>query len=198
MSATSLLVLEAANIFVGNDPTASNHLVLRNVKFPTLEKSYVDFTPGGAIMGIEIDTHFNKLEVTFSLAGWSQQALSQVGIWSNASQQFSIYGMLRDRNQGGTQRVEGYIFGQLGKAAPDNFDRGTLNAIEYAIKGITHYELKINGKQIYLWDMFTNEMLVGGVDILADQNTALNIPGGTAPTVEVTSPITGQVGQVGP
>src|ERR1700736_3550593 len=113
MSATSLLVLEAANIFVGDDPTASNHLVLKNVKFLTVEKSYVDFMPGGAILGIEIDTHFNKFEVTFSLAGWSPQAMSQVGIWSRASQQFSIYGMLRDRLSGGTQRVEGYVFGQL-------------------------------------------------------------------------------------
>ena len=198
MSANSLLVLEAANIFVGNDPTASNHLTLASVKFPTVEKSYVDFMPGGAIVGLEIDTHFNKFEVTFSLVGMTPQVMSQVGIWERASQQFSLYGFLRDRSgQGATQRVEAFIFGQLGRAAPDNFDRGTLHKSEYAIKGITHYELLIDKNQVYFWDMGTNEMLVGGVDILADQNAALNVPGGTATSVEVTSPVTGSVGQVG-
>lgn len=198
MSANSILVLEAANIFVGDDPSASNHLTLKNIKFPTIEKSYVDFMPGGGIVGLEIDTHFNKFEVTFSLVGMTPQVMSQVGLWSQAAQQFSLYGMLRDRTgQGATQRVECYIFGQLGRAAPDNFDRGTLNATEYAIKGITHYELLINKNQIYYWDMGTNEMLVGGVDILADQNAALGVPGSSATNVEVTSPVTGQVGPAG-
>lgn len=196
MSASSLLVLEAANVFVGDDPSASNHLVLRNVKFPSVEKAFVDFMPGGGIVGLEIDTHFNKFSVTFALAGWTPQVLKQVGIWSRASQQFSIYGMLRDRLTGATQRVEAFIWGQLGKAAPDNFDRGTLNSIEYAIMGITRYELIIDKQQIYLWDFGANEMIVGGVDILADQSAALRIPGSSAPNVEITSPVTGQVGRL--
>ena len=196
MAANSLLVLEAVNIFVGDDPTASNHLTVKNVKFPTVEKAYVDFMPGGGIVGLEVDTHFNKFEITFSLTGWTAQVLKQVGIWSRASQQFSLYGMLRDRSgQGATQRVEAFVFGTLGKAAPDNFDRGTLHSIEYAIKCITHYELLVNKEQIFYWDMGTNEMLVGGVDILADQNAALGVPGSSAPQVEITSPVTGQVGQ---
>jgi P2 family phage contractile tail tube protein len=194
MAQNSLLVLEAANIFVGDDPTASNHLILKNVKFPTVEKSYVDFTAGGAMVGVEVDTHFNKFEVTFSLAGYTPQVLSQVGICARASQQFSLYGMLRDRLDGATQRVEAYVFGQLSKAAPDNFDRGTLSAIEYAIKGVTHYELLINKSQIYYWDMGTNEMLVGGVDIEADQNAALGVSGSSGAQQEITNPVTGQVG----
>ena len=195
MSANALLVLEAANIFVGDDPSASNHLTLKNVKFPTIEKSFVDFMPGGGIVGIEIDTHFMKFEVTFSLAGWAKQAMGQVGLWARASQQFSLYGMLRDRNGGAVQRVEAFVFGQLGKVAPDNFDRGTLNSIEYAIKGITHYELLVDREQIYYWDMGNNEMLIRGVDILADQNAALGIPGSSSAQIEITSPVTSQVGQ---
>ena len=195
MAALQLLVLEAANVFVGDDPSASAHLVLKNVKLPAMQKNYVDFMPGGGILGTEIDTHFQKLECTFSFAGWSPQTMSKVGIWSSASQQFSIYGMLRDRLTGAVQRIEAFLWGQLAKAAPDNFDRGTLNSVEYSIMGIYRYKLVIDKHEIYFWDMGTNELIIGGVDILADQNAALGVPASSSPLVEITSPVTGLVGQ---
>lgn len=191
MASNALLALEAANIFVGADPTASNHMTIKSVKFPSLEKSYVDFMPGGGIVGIEVDTHINKLEVVFTLAGWSPQVMTQFGLWETAAQQFSIYGMLRNRLNGATQRIEAYIFGQLAKASADSFEKGTLNTVEYAIKGITHYELLVDKNQIYYWDMGTNEFIIGGVDILADQNAALNVsPGALATSGELTNPVT--------
>lgn len=195
MAALEYNTLEAANIFCGDDPTASSHLVLKNVKFPTMEKAYVDFMPGGGIMGLEIDTHFNKLEVTFSLSGWTPQTMALVGRWSRQTQQFSIYGMLRNRLSGAATRVNAQIFGMLGRVAPDVFEKGTLSMVEYAIKGITRYELEVAGTQLYLFEMATNTMIIGGVNVMDDQNSILNINAATvAGSTEFTSAITQSVG----
>lgn len=190
MASNPLLTLEAANIFVGNDPTASNHITLRNLKFPTMEKNFVEFTPGGGVVGLEVDTHFNRIEVTFSLNGWTPQVMSQIGLWSRQAQQFSLYGMLRNRLSGEAIRVEAYINGMLSRMAPDAFEKGALANIEYAIRAVTFYQLLVDKTEIYRWDMANNEMLIGGIDVMADQNAMLNIATSVAATAEITNPVT--------
>src|ERR1019366_977209 len=108
-------------------------------------------------------------------------------------QQFSLYGMLRNRLNGTTQQISAVVWGMLSRAAPSEFERANLNTIEYGIHALTHYELIIDGVQIYFWDMATNSMIIGGVDIMADQNSALMIPTGVG-SGATTNPVTQTVG----
>ena len=190
MPAAALETLEATNIFCGDDPSASKHLVINNLKFPTMEEAMVDFVGGGAAMACDITTHFNKLEVLFSFAGWDEDTMGLVGMWAQAQRQFTLYGGLRNRLTGAVRQIKGVVFGKLTRAAPAEFTRATLNMMEYAVRAITRYDLRIDNNPIYYYDMASNSLIIQGTDILADINGALAIPASVAPTAELTNPTT--------
>src|SRR5215469_16175558 len=104
--ANRLLTLEAVNLYCGDDnPTASNHLVLQELKLPELNENYVEHAAGGAPIAITIDTHINPLEATFILAGWQPQVMELLtqgrGLgWPEGQTTFTSYGLIRERMGG--------------------------------------------------------------------------------------------------
>lgn len=97
----NVFVMEAANLFCGDhDPTSSNHLLLQELKLPALEENYSDHAAGGAPIAIEVDTHINRLEATFNLAGWNPFVMTLIGESRRERQVFTAYGVIRDRRLG--------------------------------------------------------------------------------------------------
>lgn len=143
------LIMEAANLYCGSDPTASNHLILTELRLPAFERNYQDHAAGGAPIAIEIDTHTLRLEATFSLSGWQPQVLGLLGA---GDQTFTIYGLIRNRRTGWAGQAEAIIQGRLGRVTPTPFARGTVQAHEYAIRSIMHYALSLDGEQLFYWD----------------------------------------------
>jgi uncharacterized protein len=175
--ASTLYVMEAANIFCGDaDPSLSHHLDIRNVKLPELVENFVDHAPGGAPWAIEIDTHINRLEATFDLAGWDANVMSILASWSLPNRNFTVWGVIRDRQSGTPLEGQAIIQGRLGRVNPQPWRRGELQHHEYSIRSITGYQLTLNQVQIYNWNFFTNQLVIGGVDMNADTNTILKIP----------------------
>lgn len=175
--ANSIYVMEAANLFCGDsDPSLSNHLTISDLKLPGLEENYVDHIAGGASVGIEVDTHINKLESTFNLAGWSPEVMTMIGRSERAQQVFTAYGVIRDRRSGIAMEGKAIIGGRLGRVNPQAWKRGDLQHHEYSIRGIVHYELYMDGTEIYNWDFFLNQKSIGGVDVNFDVNQILRIP----------------------
>lgn len=174
--ASDLLILQNVNLYAGNtDPTASNHLVIQELKVPNLEENYVDHVAGGAPIGVEVDTHVMRLEATFKMAGWNQNIFKVFG--KNALQEniWSAYGLLRDKRTGAAKQATAIFQGRLGRIAPDNFRRTDLHGHEYSIRGIMHYQLTIQGEEWFYWDFYTNERRVFGVDMNTDINSILHI-----------------------
>jgi Bacteriophage tail tube protein len=170
-------IMEAANIFCGDvDPTKSNHLLVMNVKLPSLEENYVDHTAGGAPLGIEIPTHINKLLVNFSLVGWQPYVMTMIGTEVQAKQQFTIYGLIRDRRTSRAIQAKAVVEGRLGKADPTEFNKGAAQSFQYDIRALTHYELYVDDLEIYFWDFFNSVRRIGGEDFNADLNRMLAIP----------------------
>jgi phage tail tube protein FII len=178
----TVYTMEAGTIYAGDaQPDQSNHLTMSEAKWPGMEENYVDHLAGGAPVGIEINTHFNKPEVTFTLAGWNPQVMKLLGSWSKDLQRFTLIGGIRDRLTGKLFAAKGEVWGRLGKAAPNAFNKGQNMAHEYAVKGVTHYELTFNGEQLWYWDFFTNSLIIGGVDRMAEMNAILGVPTADAP-----------------
>lgn len=175
--ANDIYIMEAANLFCGDtDPSKSNHLTLSELKLPSLEENLVDHVAGGAPVGVEIDTHINKLEASFNLAGWSTNVMTMIGQSTVAAQTFTAYGVIRDRRSGKAIEAKAIIGGRLSKVSPAAFKRGDLQHHEYAIRSIMHYDLFMEGIEIYAWDFFLNQRRIGGIDINADLNQILRIP----------------------
>jgi P2 family phage contractile tail tube protein len=166
-----------ANLFCGAesaDESNSNHLVLTEVKLPSLDNQFVDHRAGGAPITIEIDTIVGRLESTFVIAGWTPQISGLFYSWAGADNLFTMYGVVRDRQTGEAQQAIAYMRGKLGRSDPQNYRRGDVFHWNYAIRGITHYELQLADELIYFWDFFTNTFQVGGVNVMAAQNRFLD------------------------
>ncbi len=175
--------LEDANMFCGvaaQDNTASNHLVLTEVKLPGLDMQFVDHRAGGAPISIEISTVMSRLECTFVILGLTPQILTLVGSWLNSQNWFWIYGVIRDQQNGLAAQAAAVIKGQLGRADPQNYRRGDVTHTNYAIRGIVHYEFSIAGQNIYQWDYMTNTRIIGGYNQNSAINQFLNVPSTTA------------------
>ena len=175
--ANTIYVMEAANLFAGDhDPTASNHLTLAQLQLPALEENYADHVAGGAPIGIEVDTHINRLEAGFNLTGWQPHVMKLIGTSARERQVFTAYGVIRDRKTGAALEAMAILRGRLGRVAPTAFRRGDLQQHEYAIRGVVHYELYMDGEEIYNWDFFTNTRRIDGEDLNLDMNRILRIP----------------------
>ena len=175
--ANTAYIMESANLFAGDhDPAASNHLVLQEVKLPELAENFVDHAAGGAPFAIEVDTHIARLEVTFNLAGWTPHVMTLIGQSSRARQVFTAYGLVRDRRSGEAMEAKSVFEGRLGRVNPTSFRKGDLQAHEYSIRGITHYELYLGDDEIYFWDFFISTRRIGGEDLNQDMNAILRIP----------------------
>ena len=178
----TLYVMEAANIFAGDhDPSASNHIAIQTLKLPGLENNYVDHAPGGSPMAIEIDTHLNRLEATFNLAGWTPHVAVLLRQWDQKMRTFTARGVIRDRRTGEALQGMAIMEGSLGRVNPTDFRRGDLFAHEYSIRGITSYELTIAGNQLFKFSFFDGQYIIGGRDTNGAELAMLGLnSGGTA------------------
>lgn len=187
----TVYVMESANILCGDTrpgglglsaPGISTHLTLQELKLPTMEENYVDHTPGGAPIGIEVPTHMNKLEATFNLAGWDPFLMAYIGQQNPYYQRFTAYGLIRDRRTSVALQATAVIEGRLGRVNPTAFSKGNLMHHEYSIKSIVHYQLTMqiaaNGQpqEIYFWDFFTSVRRIGGKDLNREMIQLLAIP----------------------
>lgn len=179
--ANDLLTWEAANLYAGaapGDEANPNHLRITEIKLPGMDEQYVDHRPGGAPVAIEIDTGIARLECTFVLMGWSPQVAELIRSWVPVDNKFHAYGVVRNRQTGEASQAIAIMWGRLGRADPQNWRRGDPGHWNYAIRGITHYELKLVGQDegvdlIYKWDFFDNTLIVGNSPN-ADRNIRVN------------------------
>lgn len=191
----AVYTMEAANLIVGGSgtdaaPGKSTHLVLAELKLPGMEENYVDFLPGGAPVAIEINTHINRLEASFNLNGWQPEVMGVLASSDYDQQIFTAYGLIRNRVDGTASRALAIMWGRLGRVNPTAFRRGDLMVYEFAIRGITHYELYMAPNAnvdalnypIYNWDFFESRFEVTDMNgqvqnINEDLLTILAIPG---------------------
>lgn len=176
---STLYILNAANLYVGDhDPTNSKHLSIQELKLPDLQEIFQDHHAGGARVQIEVEVGVAKLEPSFKLAGFDPAVMAEFGLGSRIKNVFTAYGEIIDRRSGKSIELKAIMEGRLGKVAPDAFQRGELVGNEYAINECTHYEVWWNGSEKLLWDFWTNEWRVDGVDQNAASNRILRIPRG--------------------
>jgi phage tail tube protein FII len=193
MANGTVYTMESANLICGDTggasaPGISTHLVLQELKLPAMEEAYVDHTPGGAPIAIEIPTHMNKLEATFNLAGWDPYLMAYIGQNDPAYQRFTAYGLIRDRQTSRALQATAVMEGRLGRVNPTAFSKANLMAHEYSIKSIVSYKLMMNltpnGQltEIYFWDFFTSVRRIGGKDLNRDMIRLLAIPANAVDT----------------
>jgi phage tail tube protein FII len=182
--------MEAANLFCGKtaaDEGNSNHIVLSELQLPSMERQYSDHRATGAPVAIEIDTVTARPEATFMILGWTPQIMSLYQSWAGDDNWFTAYGLVRDRVSGVALQAIAVMRGQLGRVNPQNWRKGDLMHHNYSIRAMTYYQLVLADQPVFLWDFFSNTLIVGDKDVNADTNALLLTGATNAPPVVQTT-----------
>jgi P2 family phage contractile tail tube protein len=160
------LILDYANLYCGSAPrddTVSNHLILSELRLPTMEIQYVDHRAGGAPVAVEIDVVMTRMELEFEVIGITPQIMALLRNLELAKHDFFAYGNLRDYNSGQTTGLYAYFHGQLAKVTPSAFRKGEIYHTRYQVRGLMRYSLYLGENQvpIYDWDFFNNVFQTG-------------------------------------
>lgn len=176
---SNLYVMEAVNLFCGDhDPSKSKYLSLTSLTLPTLEEATADHMPGGSMLGLQLGMGaINALEAGMSLAGHDPDMLSLFGLGSRKREVFTAYGVVKNKRTSEEIEAKAVMHARLGRIAPDDFERGSLQGHEYGLIEIVHYESYFDQKEKHYVDFFTQAWRVDGVSQNARQNRILRIPG---------------------
>jgi uncharacterized protein len=123
MAQNTILMLEAVSLFIGNaDPEKSKHLKITSLTLPTLEYDIVDHKPGGGAMEVGFSmSAIKKLEPTFKLAGFDEEAMRLFGVGSGAIDTFTAYGVIRDKREAKPLQGKAIFRGSIGRIAPGHY-----------------------------------------------------------------------------
>jgi phage tail tube protein FII len=176
--AASVIVMEAANIFCGDDSgDNSKHLTLTNLTLWQPKEKTVEHHAGGSIGAITIGgLGFEAPEMSFTLGACDVQTKMLFGIGGNGTRPYTVYQALRDKNGGRLIERKIVVFGRLIEVGENEFKRGDSTEQTHKISEITRYDYTEDKASIYLYDYFASTWSVGGVNQLAEHNSILRIP----------------------
>jgi P2 family phage contractile tail tube protein len=173
-----MYVIEGANLFCGDDPNDTKHLTLASIQLPMLEETFAEHKPGGAQGNIDIHVGMEKFELPFKLNGFDPQVLQLFMPHAGKIRtNYTLYKSVQDQKSGRSIELKALIEGRLGEAKSEEYQSGELTGTNYAIKGISHYELSFDGNELLYWDFYTSALRVNGVDKNSERNRILRIGG---------------------
>ena len=114
---------------------------------------------------------------TVKLDGVDQQPYALFGINPSTPTSFTGYGSVRDKVTGSSAQRKAVMWGRLIKIDDDEFKRGELFGMDYAISEITHYELYQAGDELIYFDWRSSVYRSNSVSLVTDINGHLAIPG---------------------
>lgn len=137
------------------------------IKIPQPKGMRTDYRGLGMVGKLRIPTGMDQLEGSIKWASFESTVLSQLSVLNPA--QFSALGDLQTLTANGDILEQPVIYNFT--ALPSDIgpiDSKAQENIEYTTTfDVYHVDLSIGGVQCFLYDVFSNQYVVGGVDQLA-------------------------------
>jgi uncharacterized protein len=152
--ASTILHMNAANIFVGDeDPTKSLHLVIKNVKLPSLDEMTKEHAGGGAPMKMQLGMGMlESLALTFNLEGFTPDVMTSfMGL---GRKKYTIRGNIRDVREHTDTEVKAIVEGRMVKAEMGDFTRDNGIDSSYEIREVAFYSLYFGQQEKLYVDFF--------------------------------------------
>lgn len=174
---SDILLMEAANLFIGEDPEKSKHLKLQSLALPTLEYGTSEHMPGGGPLAVQWTMgQLKPLEPTFKLIGFDEEAYAAAGVGSNVPRLFTARGSIRRKSDGRLFGAVAVIKGTLSKIAPEAFEASKALGHDHAMADVTRYSLEIGGRIWFDVDYFAGKRSQFGVDEWRETRQLLGLP----------------------
>ena len=152
---STLFIMDAANLFVGDDdPTKGEYLALKSVKLPDLKEITKEHQGGGAGMGLSFGLRIiEKPEFSFKLEGINLRTMTKFmpGVPTN----YTVRGNVRDLKNLTNIPALAVVRGKMQSMSMSEFSRDAGIESDYMIGEITSYILTIGGVEKYALDYFS-------------------------------------------
>lgn len=149
MAASTVFHVDAATLFVGDDdPTNSQHLVLKSVKLPTLTEKTRDHSPGGGPVSVKLGMRkIEAPEPTFKLEGINPTVMNK--FMPPTRTMYTMRANIRDVVQQTDIAMKAIIQGRMMEV--DMGDFGTDESVEsdYKISEVLYYQVFFDNQEKY-------------------------------------------------
>lgn len=165
-----LYMLTAVDVRRAERAGSSRPIILAKLTMPALKFITASHTPGGSVMGAEFAMpRIEAPEPAFAVKGFDIDAFGGMGTRDRWVFAGSYRNKLTNRAEPGRAIIEGAIV----EWEPDESDPEEFKGCNHVIREVTHYELLLNGEEMFYVDLWERVLRTGGTDLFAEDRRAL-------------------------
>lgn len=166
--ANPFLILDSVDVRRAEVAGSGRPLILQKFVIPPVRFKTMTRSAGGGVVDIDyMQKKVQPLEPAFMVFGIDRDVMP------NLRDRWTFAAAMRDRKTNKAVAVRCEIEGAIVEWTPDEIDPGAFNGCNHLIKEVTHFELSIDGQEIWYIDEDEREIRQNGASLMADVRRAL-------------------------
>lgn len=166
--ANPYLILDSVDVRRAEVAGSGRPLILQKFVIPPVRFKTTTRSAGGGVVDIDyMQKRIQPLEPAFMVFGMDPDLMP------NVRDRWTFAAAMRNRTTNKAVAVRCEIEGAIVEWTPDEADPGAFNGCNHLIKEVTHFELTIDGQEIWYIDEDEREIRQKGVSLTADVRRAL-------------------------
>ena len=169
-------IMEAVDVRRAQKPDTTRSKIIKTMALPALTRVTSEMMAGGSIAKLNLSfPQIEALEPKYATHGPDLDMLRNFGLSAGSELDRWVFaGSMRVRT-GGVVPARATIEGVVNAWEPDENTPGELMGCNHTFAEVTHYELIIDGEELFYFDDDENIARSGGVDWFAPTRRALGI-----------------------
>lgn len=170
-------IMEAIDVRRATQPDSSRRRIIKSMALPALTRVTAEMMAGGSIAKLNLSyPQIEALEPKFATHGPDLDVLKNFGLVpGNPLDRWVFAGSMRIRKSQDPVSVRATIEGVVNAWEPDENSPAELMGCNHTFAEVTHYELIINGEELFYFDDDENEARSNGKSWFAATRRALGI-----------------------
>lgn len=172
MAQAPLYLLTAVDVRRATQSDSSRAITIASLTMPGLTFATGEHNPGGGVMAVNFALpRIEAPEPAFSAKGIDTEIFNGMG----RPERWVFAGAYNRRAPGGGAVVpaRAIIEGAITAWEPDESDPAEFQGCTHTFAEVTHYELVLDGEELFYVDVYERVLRTGGVDLFADHRRAL-------------------------
>lgn len=170
MAQLPLYLLTAVDVRRAGATGTSRAITISKLALPAIKFMTTGHNPGGGVGEVNfVQPRIEAPEPKFDGKGIDTDAFKALG----QRDRWVFAGAYRDKKSGKAIPSRAIIEATISSWEPDESDPSDFQGCSHVFSEVTHYELSLDGEELWYWDCWERVMRSGGVDMFADDRQAL-------------------------
>lgn len=176
MAAQQIYYPEAIDVRLATQPDTSRRKIISSMAIPAIKQRTIESRPGGSILSRNLSLPMiEPIEPKYATEGFDLAAMRMIGLVAGAFDRWVFAGSLRVPRRG-TVPFRAIIEGRVTNWEPDgDTSPGEMQKFNHVLHDVSHYEVTIDGEEMFYVDDEENIARSGGVDWFAPTRRSLGV-----------------------